>query len=138
MSIAELTLTLTVAGILAGLATPVARRGLDALKVRAAREAFFAAAARTRSVALAHSGASLIFDTARRTATISTARRNAVIELPLSQFDVEILTDASNPTITLTYDGRGIGRMASRTIRFRRGRAEAGLTFSSYGRARRW
>lgn len=138
MSIAELTLTLTVAGVLTGLAAPIARRGLDALQVRAAREAVFAAATRTRSVALAHSGASLILDTARRTATVSTARLDAVVVMPLAQFDVDILTDAATATITLTYDGRGIGRMASRTIRFRRGQAEAGLTFSSYGRARRW
>lgn len=40
--------------------------------------------------------------------------------------------------IALRFDARGIGRVVNRTFVFRRGRAEAGLTLSGYGRARRW
>ena len=36
------------------------------------------------------------------------------------------------------FDGLGLGQVASTTVRFRRGDAEAGLTLSSYGRVRRW
>lgn len=38
----------------------------------------------------------------------------------------------------LPYDAIGIGRVASETLRFRRGAAETVLVVSGYGRVRRW
>ena len=38
----------------------------------------------------------------------------------------------------IRFDALGLGQVASETLRFRRGGAEAGLVLSSYGRVRRW
>ena len=136
MSITELLLALCIMGIILLLAAPAARNGMDAVNVRAARETAFALAARTRSVALARGGAEIVFDVPARKAQVIASDGVIVETASLAEYDVEI-PDASS-RIVLRYDARGIGRMASRTIRFVRGDAEAGLTFSSYGRVRRW
>jgi Tfp pilus assembly protein FimT len=136
MSITELLLALCIMGILLLLAAPVAHNGMDAINVRAARETAFALATRTRSVALARGGAEIVFDVPGRKAQVIASDGVIVETASLAEYDVEI-ADASS-RIVMRYDARGIGRMASRTIRFVRGDAEAGLTFSSYGRVRRW
>jgi hypothetical protein len=41
------------------------------------------------------------------------------------------------PEAVLRYDALGLGRVASQTLLFTRGRAEARLTVSAYGRIRR-
>lgn len=38
----------------------------------------------------------------------------------------------------LEYDALGLGRVASETLRFRRGESESTLIVSGYGRVRRW
>lgn len=138
MTLSETLLSLSIAGILATFAAPQARRGLDGLQVRAAREAVFGAAVRTRALALARGGASLLVDAEQRTATVTSAAGIPLTHLSLAEFDVDIAADGAAPVITLAYDGRGLGRMASRTVHFRKGAAHAALTFSSYGRVRRW
>lgn len=138
MTLSETLLSLSIVGILATFAAPPARRGLHGLQVRAAREAVFGAAVRTRAAALARGGASLVLDAEQRTATVTSAAGTQVYQLSLAEFDVDIATDGSASLITLPYDGRGLGRMTSRTVHFRKGGAHAALTFSSYGRVRRW
>jgi hypothetical protein len=46
-------------------------------------------------------------------------------------------SDAPLPPVVITYDALGIGRMASATLRFRRGRAVSTLVVSSLGRVAR-
>lgn len=138
MTLSELLLALSIAGVLAMLAVPPARRTLDALHVRAAREAVFGAAVRTRSVALAQGGADLVIDVQQRTASVAAATGLLAATVSVAEYDVAITSDAFSSPITIHYDGRGIGRVASHTLRFQRGDAEAGLTFSSYGRVHRW
>ena len=46
-------------------------------------------------------------------------------------------SDAPLPPVVITYDALGIGRMASATLRFQRGRAVSTLVVSSLGRATR-
>jgi len=138
-SLTELLLVLTLLGILFTLAMPHARHGLDAMRVRSARESTVGAALRARSLAVAHGGADLVLDLSAETASAVDGNGVLAEQTALSQYDVRISADGtSSSRIVLRYDALGIGRMASRTIRFRRGRAEAGLTFSSYGRIRRW
>ena len=48
------------------------------------------------------------------------------------------LEGTSGGAFTLRFDDLGLGQVASRTIVFRRGSAEAGVSLSSYGRVRRW
>jgi len=122
--------------ILLLLGVPTARTGLDIVNVRAARETAFALATRTRSVALARGGAEIVFDSASRKAQVIASDGVIVETASFTDYDIEL--QGASPPIVLRYDTHGIGRMASRTIRFARGDAEAGLTFSSYGRVRRW
>jgi Tfp pilus assembly protein FimT len=136
MSLTELLLALCIMGILFMLAAPAARNGLDIVNVRAARETAFALTTRTRSVALARGGADIVFDSASRNARVIGSDGVIVETASFAEYAVEI--PGASPPAVLRYDARGIGRMASRTIRFVRGDAEAGLTVSSYGRVRRW
>lgn len=138
-SVIELVLVLSLLGIFCMIAFPRAQHGLDAMRVRSARESTFGVAMRARSLAIAHGGADLIIDTSERTASAVDKEGVTADRTSLAQYDVTILVDGSSPShVVLSYDELGIGRMASRTVRFRRGTTEAGLTFSSYGRIRRW
>jgi type II secretory pathway pseudopilin PulG len=138
MTLTETCLALTLIGILGSAAVPSARHGLAVVQVRAAREAVFGAAMRTRAVAIAQGGAELIVDTTEKTALVVNAAGAVIHTTALTSHRVELIADASSSRVIIRYDARGIGRMASRTLRFRRGDVEAGLTISSYGRVRRW
>lgn len=135
----ELLLVLTMLGIFATIALPSARHALDILAVRSAREAAMGVALQARALAVAHGGADLIFDLPTRNASAVDAQGVIDVSAAVSPYDVVITTDGI-PTshVVLHYDALGIGRMTSRTIHFKRGNAEAGLTFSSFGRVRRW
>lgn len=135
-SLTELLLTMSLLSIVAMLALPQARRGIDALYVRSAREALFGVATHARALALARGGADLIIDPVDGSVRAVDASGAVGSMTMLGEYHVSVASDRTR--IVLHYDARGIGRMASRTVRLRRGNAEAGLTFSSYGRVRRW
>lgn len=137
MTLTEVLIVLCLTAILLMFAVPTARRGMDVVRVRTAREAAFGLATRTRSVALARGGADIIFDLDRRTAEIVASNGVVVSTASFADYDVDIASGNAS-RVLLRYDARGIGRMASRTVHFVRGDARAGLTFSSYGRVRRW
>jgi hypothetical protein len=46
--------------------------------------------------------------------------------------------DGAAGPVAIEFDARGVGIVASRTFRVRRGAAEARLTLSAFGRPRRW
>jgi hypothetical protein len=54
-----------------------------------------------------------------------------------ADFGVTVTLSGAATQVDLAYDGLGIGRMASQTITFRRGREVTQLIVSAYGRARR-
>lgn len=138
-TLTELLLVLAILGILASLGAPSLRKGLDAIAVRSARETTFAIAVRARSLAISRGGADFVLDMPTRMASAIDAAGSAVEQVQLATYGVTIAADGQpNPQIVLHYDAHGIGRIASRTIRFRRGSSEAGLTFSSFGRVHRW
>ena len=138
-STAELLLAITLLGIITAIAVPQTKHSLDIIKVRSAREAAFGVAAQARSLALARGGADLVIDVRANTISARDHFGAFMAGVELSEYGVDLAdTDATADTIVLTYDAHGIGRIASRTLRFRRGNATAGLTFSSYGRVRRW
>jgi type II secretory pathway pseudopilin PulG len=136
-SLLELIVALTVLAILLGMAVPAARTSRDALAVRAARAELAAALARTRAAAIASGGARLEIDATRGLMSIITTGGDTVGS-PLALGDrhaVTVSTGAAGPA-TIRYDGLGIGRFASRTIVIQRGRAEARIIVSAYGRWR--
>ncbi len=139
LTILEMVLVLLLAGILAGLAWPPLARARDGALVRAARDDLAVTIARTRSAALARGGATFV-------AEADTDRfwvRGAGADTVAGPVDVRArygvgLETVGGPVAELRYDALGIGRLASRTFRLRRGDAEAGVTVSSYGRVRTW
>ena len=138
-SLTELALALTILGVVCTLAAPAGSRSLDALRTRTAREQAYGFAMRTRALAIERGGADLIFDLPDASITMLDGAGTVIESAYLGGDHVTITTDPSSVSrLQLRYDARGIGRMASRTITFRKGSAQAGLTFSSYGRVRRW
>lgn len=137
----EIVLALSLLALVAGIAVPPLRHGLDLLAVAAARESLAAAVARTRSVAAARGGAILVLHPASARYWIESQSGESVqppVDLN-TRYRVELSAGAeAGGRIELRFDGLGLGRLANRTVTVRRGRSEAGITLSSYGRVRRW
>lgn len=140
-TLVELLTVLALAGLLLGLAGPPIAAARDRVAAAAARDAVASALERARGVAIARGGARLLVGVSPPRAHVVTAAGEAAAP-PLDldgDYGVRIITDgAAVPLLELRFDSYGIGRMTSRTVRFRRGAAEARLTVSAYGRARRW
>ncbi|HEY8507652.1 MAG TPA: hypothetical protein VIL32_04790 [Steroidobacteraceae bacterium] len=133
----ELLLVLSLLGVFASLAAPALRSTLDALTVRAAREAAFALFARARVLALQHGGAQIELHAATDRLLVKTPADSIVHELDLRPQHVDLVLEGSDPVV-LRYDAYGLGRMMSRTITLQAGSRQAGLTISTFGRLRRW
>ena len=134
----ELLIVLSIASIALALAMPSFLHAIDLLSVRAARETLLAAAFRTRTLALARGGAELVIDE-NGTATIHAAGAR-VDSMNLTQrYRVSIqLENSARSRSSVRYDLLGVGRLAGLTVRLQRRSAEAGISFSAYGRPRVW
>lgn len=134
----ELVVVLAVLAALLGVAVPASARWRDAAAVRAARDELAAGLARTRATAVSRGGAALILDPlVGRFWTVADRGRTPEAVGLGDRYGVRV-DPGGDDLVVFRYDGLGIGRLASRTVRIRRGGAEAGLTVSAYGRARRW
>jgi len=137
-SILELTLLLALAALLLGLAWPGARAARDAYAVRAARTETVDALARTRALAIARGGAALSALADSALLHVVDAADSVHVRVDLRPLGVELDGGAGVDSFRVVYDGLGLGRVASRSIRLTRGRAEARITVSAYGRVRAW
>ena len=136
-SLFELLITLSVLGALLIIALPGMRTTMQVLAVRAARESAFGMFARARIVAQQQGGAEIVLD-ANADRMIIRAPSGAIIsETSFANEDVDLSLDGAD-TVTLRYDGYGLGRMMSRTVTFATPESRSGLTVSSFGRVRRW
>src|SRR5690606_16721471 len=139
-TLAELMIVLVVLGLLIGAAAVPFGRTLDRYAARAARDALAAGIAHARASAVANGSADLVIDV--RTARYGIRVRGAPPAAPVdlrAQYRVALSVDGQPAdSVVLRFDALGVGRMTGRTFRFRRGRAEAGLTVATYGRVRRW
>ena len=130
----ELTFTVMLAAVALGLAAPIGSRALDGLAAGSARDTAMGFVHHTRIHARLHGGARLLI------------LPDSVIEVWAGDslrarwvgHDSHVTVDPGRPdSVSLEWDALGVGRVANRTIRFRRGGAEAGLVISSTGRVRR-
>lgn len=133
----ELLLVLTLLGVFASIAAPSLKSSMDALTVRAAREAVFVLFARARTQALQHGGAEIFLSASADRIQLRTPQGIVSDELLLAPRHVDLFVEGTDPVV-LRYDGHGLGRMMSRTISLRARDASAGLTISTFGRVRRW
>lgn len=137
-SLLELLLVLALLGVLLGIALPSTATWRDRMAVHAAREEVAAALSWTRLAAASSGGAELVVDAATGRVWTVTHEASAVRPVDLRErYGVRVDVGRAD-TVFLRFDALGIGRIASRRIRILRGRAEAGLVVSAYGRVRRW
>jgi len=138
MTVLELLLTLVLIGILAAIAAPAVRSTIDILSARAAREAAFGLFSRARGLALQHGGAEVELDAAADRMIVRRPSGAIEAEQAFAPQGVDLTLDSTITAVVLRYDAYGLGRMMSRTVTFSARSARAGLTLSSFGRARRW
>jgi prepilin-type N-terminal cleavage/methylation domain-containing protein len=133
----EMTVAVSLSALLLAVGIPAARRSLDRMAVVGAREALVGMVVRARSEALARGGAAVVVDPVGGSVRVESGA--AVLgSLDLgTAFGVELDVGTPLRPVRLTFDGLGIGRVASRTIVVRRGSTEAGMVVSSYGRVTR-
>lgn len=125
--------------VLVGVLLSLALRGGIALRDRwateGARESLLQAVRETRARAVVRGGATLVVDAARAELRLETAA-DSLRRFPIgSDFGVTLDLGTTDEA-RLVFDAAGIGRMASRTIELRRGRARTAVVVSAYGRAR--
>lgn len=131
----ELVFVIAVAGALLGMALSRGAAGLDRIAVVAARDVAAAALARTRALAVAQGGSALVIRRSPAGFWLEDRRGVQIGGTDLERSYGVVLDDADTEAeIRVRYDALGIGRVASRTLRFRRGAAVATLVISSYGR----
>lgn len=109
----------------------------DRASVVGAREAVAGLVAEARAAALLHGGAEVrVVSGPWRAWYDSGGRvgRNLDVE---REWGVRVTLRGSRDSTSLRYDALGLGRVASETFRFHRGRAESALVVSGYGRVRR-
>lgn len=133
----EVLLALTVAAVLTSLLVPPARRTVDRVAVDAARDRVAGLFLRARAAARARGGSSVEVDApAGEVRLVAADGWRAPPVLLRERFGVEVDAGLPGGVVRLAFDPLGIGRMASRTLRLRRGGAATSLVISSYGRVR--
>jgi len=136
-SLPELTLALLLLGVLLGLAAPSVRGLLDQSAVVAAREALVGMVGEARVQALAHGGATLTLRSAPASVVLSVSG-DSLAGLALGErFGVELALSRRREEVGLRFDGLGLGRVSSETIRLTRNGHERGVVLSASGRVRR-
>jgi type II secretory pathway pseudopilin PulG len=137
----ELLLLLSLLAVLGGMSVSVSARARDRIAAHGARDVVASAIGRARALARMHGSARVHVDVAsgalRIEAPVGSPRGGPT--LLRDAFGVQVSVDgATSAPVVLDFDALGLGRLANRTLRFRRNDAEARLTLSSYGRPRRW
>ncbi|HSM34999.1 MAG TPA: prepilin-type N-terminal cleavage/methylation domain-containing protein [Longimicrobiales bacterium] len=140
----ELLAVLATLAIFLAIAAPAGRTATDALAAAGARDAVAGALGLARAEAPGRRGAYLTLDLGSGLGTVRGGRPGApgavLATLDIGRtFGARVDSrGAVEGTVTIAFDAYGIGRLASRSLTFRRGRGAAALTISSYGRVRRW
>lgn len=124
-------------GVLVGMGLPPLAALRDRMAVRGARESAVGLFAEARARALvAGEAVVLATESPPELRVRAPGEPTSAVELT-SEYGVSLDIPGPPRRAALRFDALGIGRMASRTLLFRRGSAEAGLVVSAYGRVRR-
>jgi len=131
----ELLVVLVVLAVAFGLALPVAGSMLDRWAVRSARDQALALLHRTRMEARLSGGARL--ELASDPVELRITVDDSLVTRWRGAGGVTLDLPGGRGEDVLRFDALGLGIVTSRTLRFRRGRAESRLVVSSRGRGRR-
>lgn len=136
-TLAELCATLLILTMGVSFLAPAARRLRDRMAVVAAREAVAGLVAEARVDALGRGGVVVIIRSRPGSAEVDAPGRPDRTIAIEGDLGVEVVLGRGRPVTELHYDALGLGQVASETVSFRRGTAEAALVVSGYGRVRR-
>lgn len=133
----EVVTIVTLLALILGRAVPALGNLQDRMAVVGAREAAVGLFHRARVEAIANGGAILAIDAGRGILTLESGGE-AILEKDLSaEYSVAIVLSRARPGVRIAFDAMGLGRIASQTVRFSRGKAATFLVISSYGRVTR-
>jgi len=133
----ELSLVLVLAGVTCLSLLSTARRLRDRMAVVAAREAVAGLFARARVDAILTGGSAVHVQSVPSRAWMEGAQGAfSSVELA-TDLSVTVTLGGGRSSADMQYDALGIGRVASETMTFHRGRQQAQLIVSGYGRVRR-
>ncbi len=133
----ELITVMVLLGLVTAGLLPAARNQLDRMAVVGAREEVAGLFHQARSEAIARGGAQIHL-TAHPPLVELAAEGEVLARASLrEEYRVTLTLSSGRPEAQLNFDALGLGRVASQTLRFSRGRAEVRLVVSSLGRVSR-
>lgn len=133
----ELCAALLLASIALSAVVPLARGIRDRMALVAAREAVAGTVAEARSAAVVHGSAAAHLASGPWRVWVQAGDSvYPAVDLE-AEWGVVVVLSRDRTATSLAYDAMGLGRVASETIRFRRGDRVASLVVSGYGRVRR-
>lgn len=130
----ELATALLLLSFSLGSLLPAARRQLDRMAVLGAREEVVGLFHLARVEAVALGSATLHLESGTAFATLIAGGEVVGHAALMDEYGVTLTLSRGRSEADLTFDPLGLGRVASQTLRFYRGEAEAGLVVSSFGR----
>jgi len=133
----ELVAVLTLFAVGASAFAPTARRLADLAAVSAAREEVVALLREARAVAIASGSGTVTLAAQPPTARVE-SRGVTLRSIDLgSGREVSVTLGSGRDSVSLAFNGLGLGRFANQTIVLSRGGVSASVIVSSYGRVRR-
>lgn len=136
-TILELITVMALMGLVTAGLLPAARHQLDRMAVLGAREEVAGLFHRARAEAVSRGGSRLLLTTDPPSAELS-AEGEVLARARLKEdYGVTLALSSGRTEAELVFDALGLGRVASQTLRFARGDAEARLVVSSLGRVTR-
>jgi hypothetical protein len=132
----ETVTVLVLLGTITAALTPAFRHYGDTAAVVAARESVVGLITRARVAATGAGGSTVHL---RATPSIAWLSVGGVdVEAERLEHELGVVVDlGGRDEVVLSFDALGIGRVASATLRFKRGRSERTLVVAAYGRVRR-
>ena len=124
-------------GLGVSLSAPTARRVADRALVVGAREEVVGGLIEARALAGATGGATATLLGSPPTLRIEAKMGNSSPRVRMFDHRVALVLDKSLDSISIVFDGLGLGRFASHTIALERRGARAAVVVSSYGRITR-
>jgi len=128
---------LTLFGLSMAELLPAARRQLDRMAVLGAREEVAGLLHRARGEALARGEAEVVLTSVPPRAELIAGEDTLARTKLEESYGVTLSLSRDRSEARLRFGPLGLGRVASQTLRFRRGDAEVLLVISSFGRAAR-
>lgn len=133
----ELITVIALLGLALGELLPAGSHLLDRMAVLGAREAAVGLIHRARMEAIARGGARVVVETSPPAMKIVARASSPAIDEVTFDEGVIMALSGDRESVELTFDAMGVGRVASQTLRFSRGSAQAELVVSSFGRVTR-